>query len=1156
MSSSELVKIVKLSDIDSALQSPDMYFGDIKVSNSTGYIYDETKNIISKNKALISQVLLKMVDELLMNTTDNYIRSMNTKTKMTYIKVNITNDIITVENNGLSIPIKKYEDTDLYVPQIVFSSLFTSSNFNDKRTGAGKNGVGASITNIMSSQFIIDINCDGMNYKQVIENNSKIINEPIIKAVKGEDNYVRITFKPDMKRIINMGLDDETKKDKNIIKTVYNNTIPFIKFRVVDVAASMNYYKSVKVYLNNVELKDMTLLEYSKKITGHDDFINCKKSNVFDMYISTTFNKNNKLIITFVNNIKVSKGIHIDKIIDQISDYVSKQLKIKGDKIKDCKKIISGSICLIMSCNTINPMFEGQGKNKLQKCDNINNIKLSTRDLETLYESVDFDTLINGKATDDINKKLKIKKGRKLIIDKLNDAELAGSKQSKNCTLFLCEGDSAAKLAKDGIAQLGHDKFGVYPLGGKPLNVRGETITKINNNKTVMNLAKILGLSIRTEKQIKDGHEIDLNNLRYGRIVMLKDADTDGAHIMGLVINLLEQLYPELLNIKGFFNEFITPMIKLVIPINIYNKLNIKTPTTNAGTIIKTTKNIIYPFYNVDDYNNFINTYEECRKYMPMYIKGLGGHNDSDTREYFKNYINNVVCMTMDDEATKFLNIAFNKKLSDKRKQLLETRTGEHSLPRFINKPINCSDFINNDWIDYSYDACIRAIPSIIDGLKPSQRKVLYVMLNNYKPGKSNTEEGLSNFKKVFQICGEVAQKGYYHHGDQSLNATIIGMAQDFSGSNNLPLLAYSGSFGSRDMNGEDASAPRYIAATIHEVARYIFPKEDDKLLTPNIEDNVKVEPKYYIPIIPMVLVNGAIGIGTGYSTMIPQHNPIDIINNVIKYMSLRKKSETKFPRFKVRYNYYKGKITYDEHYNKCVVNGVYSIKGNRVSVSEVPFQISKQKFKQILQKLYTDNIISDFSENKTKTLNDFSFEIIFNDQPENITSDYVEHKLSLIQFISMNNMNGFNSECKLTEYNNEYEIFKEWFNIREKTYIERKKITEESYEQRIKLISEKARFIQYIIEEKLIINKRSKDDIINQLTKYNFMLIDDSYNYLLNLPVITLTKEQYEKLCKERDNLIKEFNDYKALSVEDIWKQELNNLKEYIINNYNVSEW
>ena len=1165
------INIKQLEPIEHVLQNPDMYFGDIKVSMVNGYTYDIDNNEVKKDKLIVSNVLIKMVDEILMNATDNAIKSFKSVTPMTYVKINIDKDnkIISVENNGLSIPIRKSKENKKYLPEIAFTNLFSSSNFNNNRTGAGKNGVGASITNVLSSVFVINIVCDNIRYKQIIKNNCKIINEPIIEEVN-KDNYVKISFKPDMNKIM------EISKSKENINKVFENTLSFINKRILDVNMLLSYY-NITTYYNNKQLPKITFEDYANLfIKDNKPFIKFSKDKLFEILIKDSSSKSlSKVNISFVNNIAVSNGSHIKSIIDQIETAVSKKLKIKKDEIDKSIKIIKSRLIIFMKCNLINPMFEGQSKNILQSADNLDKIKLSKQDLDKLLDEIDFDEIINGKKIDDINKDIKVKKSRKLIIDKLTDAEFAGSKNSSKCTLFLCEGDSAAKLAKDGISYLGHNYFGVFPLGGKPVNVRDETLTKIQNNKTVMNLAKILGLPLRTNKQIQE-HNLDISKLRYGKIVMLKDADTDGAHIMGLVINILEQLYPELLEISGFFNEFITPMIKLIIPHNIFNKLDIldtDNMDTLAGTIIETKQNVIYPFYNTNDYNKFINNYPQCSKLQPMYIKGLGGHNQKETLEYFKNYLNNVVGVFMDKDSHNMLNTAFNKKLSDSRKKLLCERTGETALPRYIGKPINCSDFIKNDWLDYSYDACLRAIPSCIDGLKPSQRKILYVLLNNYKPAKSNTEENAKNFKKVFQICGEVAQKGYYHHGDQSLNGTIIAMAQDFTGSNNLPLLAYSGSFGSRDMNGDDAGAPRYISSTIHEVARYVFPQSDDSLLIPNIEDNNKVEPIYYIPIIPMILVNGAIGIGTGYSTTILQHNSLSIIKIVKKYIDNyklieqskdNKNSSIDTLKFKPHYNYYKGNIELDEDKNNYAVYGVWNIKGFVVDVTEVPFTISKQKFIKNLQKLYEENILLDFQENKSKSINDFNFTITFNENSDNIIcsdeetidEDYVIKKLGLEARLSLSNIVAFDSNNKLTHFINESIMFKEWFNTRKNLYIKRKDKIINEYKYNINFISEKARFIKGVIDKTIILNMRLKKDIENDLNNMKFIKIEDSYNYLLNLPISSLTKEKYEELINKLENLKKEYENYNKLSIYDIWINELNELDNYIRNNYDIKNW
>lgn len=1223
MLTSSDIKYAKLSEIESVLQSPDMYFGDIKVNKYNDYVYNPETNKIEKQKNIISQVLLKMTDEILMNCSDNYIRSMKSKNKMTYIKVNINKDkrAITIKNDGLSISIKKNKEHDLYIPQMVFSSLFSSSNFTKERTGAGKNGVGASITNIMSLLFKIDIVCDEKRYKQTFSKNCKEISEPEITDTEGEDNYVKISFIPDMKRIIKLGLSkdselNELEQDEKEA-LIFENTLPYIYRRVLDVAVSLydSSNTNFSVYLNGEELNGVSLIEYAglllNKEPDESNFLEFTNNNLYDIIIYKYPNdRTQKTVISFVNNINVIDGVHVSKILKQISAYVIKKLKLNKDDKEKAELITERSLSLFIKCNLINPLFEGQGKTKLQNADNIDKIKLTPSDLEEIYNNIDFETLVNGQNIADINKNMKTKKNERLLLDKLCDAELAGTKESKKCTLFLCEGDSAAKLAKDGITQLGHDKFGVFPLGGKPINATKASLKDLGDNRIVINLTKILGLSLRTHQQIKEGVQLDLSKLRYGHIVMLKDADTDGAHIMALTINLIQELYPELLKIDGFFNEFITPMIKLIIPNKLFKKLDIdlndKEIKSNAGTIIQTKKNTIYPFYNTDAYIKFINEHPECKHLQPIYVKGLGGHNDTETREYFRCYITNLVKLHMDKKAEKNLIIAFDQKKTDDRKKIIQSRTGEHSLPRFINTPIECSDFLNNDWIDYSYEACVRSVPSAIDGLKPSQRKILYVMLNNYKPGKSNTEENQDRFKKVFQICGEVAAKGYYHHGDQSLNQAIIKMAQDFSGSNNLPLLAYSGSFGSRDANGDDAGAPRYIGATIHEVARYIFPVVDDALLTPNIEDNNKVEPVYYVPIIPMLLINGSRGIGTGYSSTVLQYNPLTIIEKTKKYIKSKENGEDKDLTFKPHYNYFKGKIK-KETDKKYIISSVYDIDKNVVNITEIPFTLPKQKFISNLKMLYRNGIITDWSEEKTRTLNEIDIYVYFviddddaksvsskketsdkkikkeqnkkkeqgkkkfkevkdkkvslpiYDDDGNLDKDYVEKVLLLNDYLSINNMNAFNSKCSLTEYNEVMDLYKEWYKVRENLYIKRKETIVKNYEHQILLISEKARFVKLVVDEKLIINKRPKQDIIEDLReKFEFKVIDndENYGYLLNIPVISLTKEKYEELINKLEDLKNELETLNNTKITDIWIDELDKLEDYINDNYDVDEW
>lgn len=192
---------------------------------------------------------------------------------------------------------------------------------------------------------------------------------------------------------------------------------------------------------------------------------------------------------------------------------------------------------------------------------------------------------------------------------------------------------------------------------------------------------------------------------------------------------------------------------------------------------------------------------------------------------------------------------------------------------------VDLKDFINKELVQYSHADVVRSIPSVVDGLKPSQRKVLY----------SCFKRRLTQEMKVAQLAGYCAEHTAYHHGEQSLHATIINMAQDYVGSNNLPLLFPSGQFGTRLQGGKDAASPRYIFTRLNEVTRLIFPESDDSLLSYKEDDGQVVEPEFFIPVVPLVLINGAHGIGTGWSTYIPPHHPIQVIDALESHLSKKR---------------------------------------------------------------------------------------------------------------------------------------------------------------------------------------------------------------------------------------------------------------------------
>ena len=426
-------------------------------------------------------------------------------------------------------------------------------------------------------------------------------------------------------------------------------------------------------------------------------------------------------------------------------------------------------------------------------------------------------------------------------IPKLDDANKAGTTHSGKCTLIVTEGDSAKTLAIAGLSVVGRDHYGVFPLRGKCKNVRDASVKQLTENKEFNDLKKILGLQ-------QGKVYTSLSELRYGRLMIMTDADNDGSHIKGLILNMIHYFWPSLLKLK-FVVSMVTPIIK-----------------ATKGSETKS-------FYTDSTFRQWYGTGKAGWKIK--YYKGLGTSTSAEAREYFKKIKDLTVQFDTDDSMDESIILAFDKTKSDLRKTWLlestEKKASELEVPYGNVERLGISDFIHKDLVNFSLADLKRSIAHVSDGLKPSQRKVLYACFT----------QNLTSEMKVAQLAAYVSEKTSYHHGEVSLADTIVKLAHNFTGSNNINLLEPCGQFGTRLMGGKDASQTRYIFTKLTKSARILFDPKDDPVLNYLDDDGKQIEPDYYVPILPTVLVNGTEGIGTGFSSYIPPFNPDDICMNI-----------------------------------------------------------------------------------------------------------------------------------------------------------------------------------------------------------------------------------------------------------------------------------
>lgn len=1117
----------KKTPLEHILLRPDTYVGSIEEQDCKLWVWDSDKKAMKFRQVKYVPGLYKIFDEILVNASDNFQRdkSMN--------KIEVTIDkqqgFIRVWNNGKSIPVAMHQEYKVYVPEMIFGQLLTSSNYDDtkKKTTGGRNGYGAKLTNVFSKKFILETADSESQKKFTMEwkNNMSTHSDAKIEKLSSKQDYTCITFYPDFEKFHMTGLD------KDIIDLMTK--------RVYDLAGITD--RKVKVILNGEEIKIKSFQEYIDLYLGGTSLPKIFEVASERWQIGVSISEGVFQQVSFVNGICTTKGgTHVTHVADQVIASISELIQKKFKKIEVKNNQIKQHLWIFVNCLIENPCFDSQTKDTMtlkpsafgSKC------SISEKFLKDVLNCGVIDHVMayaKAKTEAQLGKKVRSKKNEKVFIGKLEDANDAGTKNGKNCTLILTEGDSAKSLAMAGIEVVGRDTFGVFPLKGKLLNVREANHQQLMNNEEIQNIMKIIGLEPKKEYT-------SLSELRYGSIMIMADQDLDGSHIKGLVINFIHFFWPSLLKIRGFLTEFITPIVKV---------------TKGSVTI---------PFYTLPEFEQWLKA-EDRGNWKTKYYKGLGTSTNKEAQEYFSNIDRHRIEFVWNDDVRDqdSIELAFNKKRADDRKQWLASLNPDTFL-NMNQESISFSDFIHKELILFSNYDNIRSIPSIIDGLKPGQRKILFCCF----------KRKLKAEIKVAQLSGYVAEHSAYHHGEASLASTIVGLAQNFVGSNNLNLLLPLGQFGTRNNGGKDMASARYIFTNLSPVTRCLFVPEDDYLLDYQKEDGQRIEPIYYVPIIPMVLVNGSDGIGTGWSTSVPQYNPIDLIE------AYKKRIEGKmFVDMQIN-PWYKGYIGTIEWIDRST--GGYEVTGaferlseDMLRITDLPIKKWTSDYKKFIEDMMKEEnpFVTELKEYHTENRVDFSIRIpTLND----FTDLKLMKKMKLQSSISMNNLVLFNKDRKIQRYNNIAEIMEEHYLLREEFYKKRKNYIISKLTRECEILNNKVRFIIAVNEGELIINKKKKmilvgelrhkgfatkkqlDKIFDQPTIYseneeNVESVSEEieeasvkdYDYLLGMPLWSLTYEKVAELQKEHKEKNDELERLKKVTIYEMWVDDLKQLEVVI---------
>jgi len=901
--------------------------------------------------------------------------------------------------------------------------------------------------------------------------------------------------------------------------------LALLQKRVYDIAAVSDHsVKKIKVSLNGQVVPVRNFQQYIDLYIGTKD----AAKRVYEMpddrweYAVALSPNHEFMSVSFVNGICTYKGgKHVDYIVGQIvrklTDYIEKKKKVKVNPSS-----IKEQLVLFLRCDIENPAFDSQTKDFMNTPVGKFGSSCTVSDgfIEKVAKMGVMEmacSLTEAKEVRQLKKTDGTKTKNIRGIANFMDANLSGGPQSRDCILILCEGLSAMSGIVSGLSSEDRNYIGIYPLKGKMLNVRGEIAKKIGENKEIGDIKKIMGLETgKVYRSIEDVQQ----NLRYGKIVIMTDQDLDGSHIKGLVINVFHSEWASLIQIPGFISFMNTPILR-----------------ARKGGQTRL-------FYNDGEYLRWKAEQGEAglRGWTIKYFKGLGTSTSAEFKEYFANkkIVNFVYAGQTDD----IIDRSFNKKRADDRKSWLEAydKTAYLDTGR---ADVQYEEFIDRELIHFSAYDCARSIPSMVDGLKISLRKILY----------SAFKRRLTSEIKVAQFSGYVSEHSAYHHGEASLNGAIVNMAQNYVGSNNINLLEPLGQFGTRLQGGDDSASERYIFTQLNTLTRTLFPEADDAILKYTDDDGTIVEPEYYVPILPFVLINGISGIGTGFSSSIPSFDPREIVRylrGVLQGIS------GGAPAFVPYYEGFTGTVRKLTD-TKFMIVGKYENLGNdQIRITELPVGTWTMSYIAFLEGLLDGVVdksgkksppqIRDMVSLSTEKVVDITVTLqkgqlaVLEAAMDGDTGLNGVHKLlKLSTTVSTTNMHLFDKDMKLHKYENVCEIIDAFYPVRIETYARRKAALLEELSNRLIRLSNRERYILAILAGEIDLRRKTNAQVDAMLQDASYTRIGEGgYDYLTKMAMNSVTEENVAKIVKEKAETEAQRAALEAKTVETMWLEEL----------------
>jgi DNA topoisomerase-2 len=1202
VSSEKRRKVKQISQLEHAKRKS-MWTGSKKMQTIEMHLWIKDRFLI--RNIMFAPTFYKIIDEIIVNAIDHWV---NFPTKVKTLKISFDRETgrISVFNDGPGIYVemtKNIHGKDMYSVQLIASEFLAGDNLDedeDRKTG-GTNGAGMKLTNAFSDEMILHTTDEDSKqyYVQKFNNRLEIINPPTITKIKSNNTpkdrkkgHTEIDFMPSYTALGYSDGYNKARDSEDIELLIKTRTFQASVYTTCDV-----YYNDTKIVIPGIKNKKPKSLEKFRAfaemflkpdifnealsedldveifVEDLDEKVTLFSTNIkglktgFDWDVCLGLSNGKSQHVSIINGIWVHKGgTHITHLQNQIVNYLKPKVEkaIKKSKAKFNPNYIINNLFLFMCGSVPSPDFTSQIKDCLD--DPIEKFKeyvFSPKDLDSMWKMLEpsIMSMFFEKIGD--KKKNRVIRGA-VNVPKCTDARFAGHKsKATECMMILCEGDSARGTVHEGIVSkntdLDYEYFGTFNINGVPMNARKECTkyedkktkcvrlirsSRLQNNERLSSLVKVLGLDYEKKYDIKtlEGKE-EIKTLRYGKgVVGAMDQDEDGkGNIFGLIVNFFAMFWPCLVE-QRYIRRLNTPIVRL------YPKVAKK--FVEEFMSIKTMDEWIEAKYKGDNE-------EMVKDYRVKYFKGLGSHKKKEVPQMFKNFEDIIYTYYLDDLGNKKLEVYFGTNTAPRKKEL----TTPVSLEPTEGTDIPVSEQLMIDTKSYQRDNIIRKVPSLVDGQVPSRRKVICAARLVFGQTKGSNKE-----MKVNAFVNETSRKMHYHHGEASLAVTVTRMAQDFPGARAFPFLRPEGQFGTRSNGGKDYASPRYTFTKLNQrLCFQVFPHKDDFLLDYEMDDGERCEPKFYVPVIPMALLESMELPATGWKVKIWGRDPKEIFKNVRKMVQgkrttckslklFQNENKSTVKEYKGR-NYSVGKYKFYEDEDKLVITelplSVYSTQligdvdnprslASKACLTRAPFDETNDDGVKIT--LY-------FREGEADKIKKSYGNNVFD-----CWIDFLNLKNSLDE-----NINMIDEKEKVIEFETYEPIVDRWFVIRKKLYGER-------IDREIILVDLKILYLKNIIrftknhQEYNITpkTKRIKVDEIIKKAKYDTfnhtlllsprytkvaelrsMIINGShnctYNYLVNLRY----SDMIEDACIRRETELKELEKNLEELHEDLGEEE-----------------